>query len=218
VTGRAAAEPSRAVAAWTASPGSRDAVRPSAPAERLVVIGGSAGGPAALLRLLPALDPELDAAIAIVIHVGADSPDLLPSILEATSALPVKLATERLPVVSGIVCIAPSGYHLLVGQDRCFALSVDEKVCFSRPSIDVLFKSAGEAYRGAVVGVLLTGASSDGAQGLKRIRELGGLALIQEPAEAEVDTMPRAALEQAGADLCAPLAALAARINGFGRR
>lgn len=188
------------------------------PATRLVVIGGSAGGPGALLRLLGRLDPELDAAVVVVIHVGADGPDLLPSVLATASALPVTLASERLPVVSGVVYVAPSGYHLLIGRDRRFVLSVDEKVCCSRPSIDVLFKSAGEAYRRAVAGVVLTGASSDGAEGLRRIRELGGLALIQEPAEAEVDTMPRAALDRAGADLCAPLAALAERINGFGRR
>lgn len=214
MTGRAEAVVARRAATQAAG----DVIHPAAPADRLVVIGGSAGGPAALLRLLPALDPGLGAAVAVVIHVGADGPDLLPSILDVTAALPVMLAAERLPVVAGIIYIAPSGYHLLVGRDRRFALSVDEKVCSSRPSIDVLFKSAGEAYRGAVAGVLLTGASSDGAEGLGRIRELGGLALIQDPAEAEVDTMPRAALDRAGADLCAPLAALAARINGFGRR
>lgn len=196
----------------------RAAALGSGPARRAVVIGGSAGGPAALQRLLPHLDPDLDAAVVVVIHLGLDGPDLLPSILDATSALPVVLAQERHPVVSGLVHVAPSGYHLLVDRDRHFALSADEKVCYSRPSIDVLFKSAGEAYQDALTGVVLTGASGDGADGLKRIRELGGVALIQEPAEAEVETMPRMALDRAGADLCAPLALIAARINGYGRR
>lgn len=196
----------------------RAAAAADGPARRAVVIGGSAGAPAALMKLLPALDPDLDAGVVVVVHLGPDSPDMLPTILDAASALPVVLAGERNPVVSGLVHVAPSGYHLLVGRDRHFALSADEKVCCSRPAIDVLFNSAAEAYAGSLAGVLLTGASGDGAEGLRRIRELGGLALVQEPAEAEVDTMPSAAIAQAGADLCAPVAVLAARINGFGRR
>ncbi|MFS8036804.1 chemotaxis protein CheB [Xanthobacter sp. AM11] len=188
------------------------------PARRAVVIGASAGGPSALQRLLPDLDPDLDAAVVVVVHLGPDGPDLLPSILDASSALPVVLAEERRPVVSGLVQVAPSGYHLLVDREWHFNLTTDERVCYSRPSIDVLFKSAGEAYQDLVAGVVLTGASSDGADGLRRIRELGGVALIQEPAEAEVDTMPRAALERAGADFCGPLALIAARINRYGRR
>lgn len=187
-------------------------------AARLVAIGGSAGAPGALLRLLPALDPGLDAAVAVVVHVGADGPDLLASILARLSPLPVELARERTPARAGVVHVAPAGYHLLVERDGCFALSVDEKVCCSRPAIDVLFASAADAYGGAAAGVLLTGASSDGAQGLRRIRRRGGLALVQEPSEAEVDVMPRAALDLGGADLCAPLAELAVRINGFGGR
>lgn len=188
------------------------------PASRAVVIGASAGAPAALRQLLPALDPDLDAAVVVVVHVGLEGPDLLPSLLDATSALPVVLAEERNPAVSGLVQLAPSGYHLLIDRSRHFAISADEKVCYSRPSIDVLFMSASEAYQDALAGVVLTGASSDGADGLKRIRELGGVALVQAPSEAEVDTMPRAALERAGADFCGPLMLLAAHINGYGRR
>ncbi|MFG1343798.1 chemotaxis protein CheB [Xanthobacter autotrophicus DSM 431] len=196
----------------------RIAAAAQGPARRTVVVGGSAGAPAALMKLLAALDPDLDAGVVIVVHLGADSPDMLPTILDTASSLPVVLAGERHPVVSGLVHVAPSGYHLLVDRDRNFALSVDDKVCCSRPSIDVLFNSAAEAYSAALAGVLLTGASGDGAEGLRRIRELGGLALVQDPAEAEVETMPRAALALAGADLCAPVSVLAARINGFGRR
>lgn len=188
------------------------------PARRAVVIGASAGGPGALQQLLPALDPDLDAGVVVLVHVGSGGPDLLPSLLDRTSALPVVLAEERRPVASGVVHVAPGGYHLLVGRERHFALSADEKVCYSRPSIDVLFKSAGEAYQDALAGVVLSGASSDGADGLKRIRQLGGLALVQEPAEAEVPVMPQAALEQAGADVCGPLALLASHINRYGRR
>lgn len=178
-----------------------------------VVIGASAGGPAALRRLLERLDPGLPAAVVVVNHVGARGPDLLPEVLEQSSPLPVALAQERMPVTEGRVHVAPSGYHLLIEPDRHFSLSVDPKVCFSRPSIDVLFETAARAYHKCLIGVVLTGASSDGAEGLAQIRQRGGLALVQSPEEAEVPTMPRAALERAGADLCAPLDALAARIN-----
>lgn len=184
---------------------------------RAVVIGASAGGPAALQTLLAALEPDLAAAVVIVNHVGPRGPDLLAEVLAPHCPLPVSLATERMQVSQGRVFVAPSGYHLLIGPDRHFALSVDPKVCFSRPSIDVLFESAARAYQKRLIGVVLTGASSDGAAGLACIRELGGVALVQAPDEAQVATMPRAALERAGADTCAPLHRLAARINGLCR-
>ena len=188
------------------------------PARRAVVVGASAGGPAALQQLLPGLDPALDAAVVVVVHVGPDGPDLLPSLLDRGSALPVVLATERRPLVPGVVHFAPSGYHLEVERDRRFSLSADARVCYSRPSIDVLFTSAAAAYGESLAGVVLSGASSDGAEGLGTIRDLGGLALVQTPTEAEIDTMPAAALARAGADLCAPVTELAQRINAFGRR
>lgn len=188
------------------------------PASRAVVVGASAGGPAAVGRLLEGLAPDLDLAVVVVNHVGAEGPDLLPAILGRSSGLPVVLAQERRVVLPGVVHVAPSGYHLEIGRDRKFSLSVDPRVCYSRPAIDVLFASAAEAFGDALAGVVLTGASSDGADGLKRIRELGGLAFVQAPLEAEVDIMPRAALERAGADLCAPLAVLAQALNAFGRR
>lgn len=188
------------------------------PASRAVVIGASAGGPSALGRLLAALHPALDAAVVVVNHVGAQGPDFLPNVLGRHSALLTTLARERCPVLAGVIHIAPSGYHLEIDRDRKFSLSVDPRVCYSRPSIDVLFASAAEAFGEALAGVVLTGASNDGAQGLKRIRELGGLAYVQAPSEAEIDIMPRAALQHAGADLCAPLEAIAAALNVFGGR
>lgn len=187
------------------------------PARRAIAVGASAGGPAALLELLPALDPALDAAVIVVLHVGAEGPDLLPSLLDPRSALPVVLARERRPLLPGVVHFAPSGYHLEVERDRRFSLSADARVCYSRPSIDVLFMSAAAAYGADLAGVVLSGASSDGAAGLAMIRDLGGLALVQTPTDAEIDTMPAAALARAGADLCAPVAGLAQRLSLFGQ-
>jgi len=100
-----------------------------------------------------------------------------------------------------------------VETSRRFALSVDQRVSFARPSIDVLFESAAEAYRDTLIGIVLTGANSDGADGLLQVRQGGGLAVVQEPSDAEVSTMPAAALERAGADHCLPLAAIAPLLN-----
>ncbi|MFG1478464.1 chemotaxis protein CheB [Xanthobacter sp. V4C-4] len=180
---------------------------------RVVVIGASAGGPGALQRLLAALDRDLPAAVVVVNHVGQDGPDLLPDVLAARSALPVALARERMPVTAGRVHVAPAGYHLMIEPDYHFSLSVDPKVCFSRPAIDVLFETAARACQSSLIAVVLTGASCDGAEGLVQVRLSGGLALVQAPEDSEVPTMPQAALDRAGADLCAPLADLAARIN-----
>lgn len=178
-----------------------------------VVIGASAGGPSALQRLLACLDGDLPAAVVVVNHVGPQGPDLLHEMLAQRSRLPVQLAQERTPVSAGHVHVAPAGYHLQIEPDRHFSLSVDPKVCFSRPSIDVLFETAARAYQKSLIGVVFTGASSDGAEGLAQIRQLGGLALVQAPEDAEVATMPRAALERAGADLCGPIEELAGFIN-----
>ena len=109
--------------------------------------------------------------------------------------------TSRTRPRAGHVYVAPSGYHLLLDDGR-FVLSVDPRVGFARPSIDVLFESAAAARGARTVGVIMTGANSDGAAGLKRVRERGGLAVVQAPADAEVDLMPVAALDQAGADHC----------------
>jgi len=184
---------------------------------RAVVIGASAGGPAAVQRLLARLDPGLEAAVIVVNHLGPQGPDLLPELLAMQSQLPVEIACERTPAEPRRVYVAPAGYHLMVEAGRHFSLSVDPKVCFSRPAIDVLFETAARAYQKCLIGVVLTGASSDGAEGLVEIRRWGGLALVQSPQESEVPTMPLAALERAGADLCAPLDALADFINRTSR-
>ncbi len=178
-----------------------------------VVIGTSAGGPAALQVLLARLDPKLSAAIVVLSHVGPNGPDLLPDILEPICPLPTRLARERTAVEPGVVYIAPSGYHLLIERDHTFSLSVDPKVHFSRPAIDVLFVSAAAAYGSALAGVVMTGASRDGATGLAHIRKAGGYAMVQDPGEAAFTTMPQSAIEIAGAELCAPLIVIAEHIN-----
>jgi two-component system, chemotaxis family, protein-glutamate methylesterase/glutaminase len=159
-----------------------------------IVIGGSAGALVALSDILPALPAEFPIPVALVLHVPPDRPNLLVEVLGSRTPLRVKEAEDKEMLVGGTLYLAPPNYHLLIERRRCFSLSVDELVHFSRPAIDVLFESAADAYGPAVAGLLLTGANEDGAQGLSRIEEAGGLALVQSPDTALVRTMPDAAL------------------------
>ena len=182
-------------------------------APQAIVIGCSAGGLTALESLFAAIDPVLPQPIAVCCHTGSATVDMLCELLAKHATLPVEEARERAPMRGGVIHVAPSGYHWLVETSRRFSLSVDQRVSFARPSIDVLFESASEAYRDALIGVLLTGANSDGADGLVHVRQAGGIAVVQDPADAEVPAMPAAALQRAGADHCLPLAAIAPLLN-----
>lgn len=118
----------------------------------------------------------------------------MAELLNQVSRIAVKEAEDKESLSSGTAYLAPPGYHLLIEPDRSFSLSVDERVNHARPSIDVLFESAAEVFGGTLIGIILTGANADGARGLKTIKEYGGLAIVQNPEEAENPTMPKAAL------------------------
>ncbi|KAF1004227.1 MAG: Chemotaxis response regulator protein-glutamate methylesterase of group 2 operon [Luteibacter sp.] len=178
-----------------------------------IAMGCSAGGLLALERVLPGLDPRLPVPVVICCHTGSPDVSLLVELLQHHCPLPVAEARERAAIDPGTVYVAPTGYHLLVESDAHFSLNVDAKVAYSRPSIDVLFETAAAAWQGGLVAVLMTGANSDGAHGLKAVRDAGGYAVIQDPSSAEVDVMPLAGLEVAGADACLPLDAIAAELN-----
>lgn len=179
-----------------------------------IVIGCSMGGFSALGTVLGGLDSTLPATVIICSHAGADSDVALVSELLATRcALPVVEARERHPATPGQVQIAPGGYHLLLERDRHFALSVDPTVRHSRPSIDVLFGCAADVYGAACIGVVLTGANADGAEGLQRIRMAGGVGIVQDPGDAQASTMPQAALDVAGADYCVELRQIPPLLN-----
>ncbi len=186
---------------------------PKKPAIEAVAIGCSAGGLEALRKILNALPATFPAAVIIVAHTAPDGENLLSSLLAKTCQLPVSEAYEREPVLPGQVYVAPPNYHLLIEPNRCFALSVDERVCFVRPAVDVLFYSAADVYRDRLLGVILTGANSDGAQGLKAIKAAGGITLVQDPGEAYADTMPKTAIATGAVDKVLSLAALAIEIS-----
>jgi len=175
-----------------------------------IVIGGSSGALEALAVLLPPLPAETRVPIAVVIHVPPTRPSHLADVLAARTCLPVREAEDKQPVVPGAIYVAPPNYHLLIERGGTFALSADEALHFSRPSIDVLFESAADAYGARLCGLLLSGANADGADGLAAIKRAGGLALVQAPDDAVSRTMPEAAIARAQPDQVLPLAQLAA--------
>lgn len=173
----------------------------------MVVIGTSAGGLTALEQLLTTLPADFALPILVVQHRSRES-ELLCEVLAARSRLPVREVLDKDRIEPGTVYLAPPDYHVLVDPDG-FSLSADEPVRFARPSIDVSFLSAADAFGAALVGVVLTGANEDGAAGLRRVQQEGGLALVQDPATAEVSRMPAAALAAVPAARRVTLAQLA---------
>lgn len=178
-----------------------------------VVIGASAGGVEALTTLLPALPSTLRVPVLVVLHLPPARPSMVVSLLAGVCAVPVHDADDKMPIEPGVVYLAPADYHLLVGTGPCVTLSADEPVHFSRPSIDVLFESAADVFTAGLLGIILTGASSDGARGLDAIRRAGGTTVVQDPHEARVPTMVQAALALGEADRVQPLAGIAALLR-----
>ena len=181
-----------------------------------VVVGASAGAMQALSRILPALPADYPIPVLVVVHIPADGSDLLAPLFQAKCRMVVKEAEDKEPILPGFVYFGPSDYHMLVEADRTVALSVDEPVLYSRPSIDVLFESAADAYSAGLVGVILTGANEDGAAGLRAIAAVGGVALVEDPAAAFAPTMPSAALELCAEAQSMSLDAIAAYLVGLG--
>lgn len=160
---------------------------------KLVVIGTSLGGLSALKVLLSGLPADFPVPIAIVQHRHKDSNDLMTLFLQNHALLPLKEVEDKDDIRPSFVYVAPPDYHLLIDKDS-FSLSTDPPVSYARPSIDVLFESAADAYAQQVIGIILTGANQDGAKGLARIKARGGLTIVQEPKTAESPIMPEAAL------------------------
>ena len=160
----------------------------------LVVMGTSTGGLHALTRLLSALPARFRLPIVIVQHRSKDSDERLSTLLQVASPIPLREAEDKEPLRSPGVYLGPPDYHLLV-EPASVALSTEEPVAFSRPSIDVLFESAAYSYGSGVIGVLLTGANQDGTRGLQQIKEHGGYVIVQDPESAESGFMPKHAVK-----------------------
>ncbi len=173
----------------------------------LIVIGCSLGGMHALQAIFDVLPPRFSVPVAVVQHRHKTSRDGLPAFFRRSAGITIVDAEDKQPIRPGTAYLAPADYHLMVERGQLH-LSVDEAVLYSRPSIDVLFESAADAYGSAVVGVVLTGSNSDGARGSVRIKRRGGFLVVQDPEEAEAPEMPRAAIAAAQVDRILPLAQL----------
>ncbi len=170
-----------------------------------IVVGSSAGGINALTTILATLPREFPLPIVIVQHLHPNSESYLAQILGTKCELDVKQADEKETIANGVVYIAPPNYHLLIEEDRSFSLSVEAPVNFSRPAVDVLFETAVYAYRNKLIGIVLTGANNDGSQGLKKIKQMGGHAIVQDPTTAEAEVMPKSAIVATEVDKILPL-------------
>ena len=163
-----------------------------------VVIGASTGGIEALQQIFRFMENEFTLAVIVVIHLPPSGKSMLPSLFEGYRFKQVKEAEDKEKIEAGTLYFAPHNYHLLIESDSTFSLSSDEPVSFARPSIDVLFESATDAFGDQLIGIVLSGANEDGAKGVHAICKAGGIVLVQEPSSAVASAMPLA-----GAAACA---------------
>jgi len=170
-----------------------------------IVVGVSSGGMMTLNIILRHLPSDFALSIIIVQHQHPHADAFIAEFLDDRCSLTVKQADEKELIMSGKIYIAPPNYHLLVEEDKTFSLSTDKHIHFARPSIDVLFETAANVFNKKLVGIILTGANDDGSRGLKKIKESGGLTIVQDPDTAEVDTMPKAAIASTKVDYILPL-------------
>ena len=162
--------------------------------KNVVVIGGSAGSLDVIMQLVPFLPVDAGACYILVVHRKNDADSVLANIVSARTAMPVHEVEDKEAIQANCIFIAPPDYHLLVENREMFSLDSSEKLHYSRPSIDVTFESVAETFGEKTIGVLLSGANADGAKGLKRIKEAGGIAIAQNPKSAEVGFMPLQAI------------------------
>lgn len=163
-----------------------------------VVMGVSAGGLYALSVILERLPADYPVPIIIVQHRSRDERTLLEEVLQVKCKIRIKQADEKEQIKNKIVYFAPPDYHLLIERDKTFSLSCEPPVNYSRPSIDVLFETACSVYKETLVAIILTGANSDGAVGIQKIKKSGGVTIAQKPATAAFPFMPQAAIDRNG--------------------
>jgi two-component system, chemotaxis family, protein-glutamate methylesterase/glutaminase len=161
-----------------------------------IAIGASAGALEALSVILPSLPAAYGLPVFVVVHVPPDKKSILAELFQAKCSIKVHEAEDKEPISGGTVYFAPPDYHLLVETDRSLSLSNDEPVLYSRPSVDVLFESAADAYGQGLIAIVLTGANPDGAKGLRAVAEAGGTVIVQSPEGAYASAMPQAAIAQ----------------------
>lgn len=178
------------------------------------MIGGSAGSLDVLIKVLPLLRRDLNIAIVIVLHRKAGE-SMLAELLKDKTSWPVREVEEKDSIEASNIYIAPSDYHLLIEKDKTFSLDFSEKLHYSRPSIDISFETAADAYGASLVALLLSGANADGAAGLKKIKVSGGLTIVQDPSEAAISYMPGQAIDLFAPDYVSATNEIVDIINGL---
>lgn len=178
-----------------------------------VVIGASAGGIQALRSILASLSSDFSLPIIVVQHRPPTLDNFFVDSLNTAPHLLIKEADDKEPIKPKHVYFAPANYHLLVEQNKTLSLSVDAKVRYSRPSIDILFSTASDAYFSQLIGIILTGANDDGTEGLKHIKAHGGLTIAHDPQTAVSPEMPRSAIREKVIDKILSLTEIAHFLN-----
>jgi two-component system, chemotaxis family, protein-glutamate methylesterase/glutaminase len=163
---------------------------------KAVVVGGSAGSLDIILNIVSYADQSAGILYIIILHRKNDTDSVLTGLFSSRTKLKVKEVEDKDYILPGYIYIAPPDYHLLLEDENTFSLDASEKIFFSRPSIDVTFESVADVFGTAVIGILLSGANADGAHGLNRIHQAGGFTIVQDPESAEVDYMPRQAIDK----------------------
>ena len=161
----------------------------------MLAIGGSAGSFEVLLKLIPLIKADIEFPILIILHRKSNAPNSISDVFKKKTKLPVLECDEKEALVNGKIYFAPADYHLLIEKDRTVSLDYSEKVNYSRPSIDITFKSLSDVYGENLAAILLSGANSDGAEGLHYIQKKNGTTIVQDPIEAEVKSMPQQAIK-----------------------
>jgi len=164
-----------------------------------VFIGGSAGSITPILTILSSLPPDFNLIITLVIHSGTSNTTPMSEVLATNCTLTVHEISDKEKFIPHTVYVAPSGYHVYVENKKYFSLSVDKKVHYSRPAIDVLFTSAAEVFGKHCIAILLSGANQDGAEGLLNIKRHGGLTIVQSPESSLISIMPQSAIDNGAA-------------------
>lgn len=168
---------------------------------KAIVIGGSAGSLSVLFEVFPALNPELNVALILVLHRKYSGDSSLSDLLSSKTLLPTKEIDDKDPILPGHIYLAPADYHLLIEKNYSFSLDVSEKINFSRPSLDVTFESAADTFGRSLVAILLSGSNDDGTAGLKAVKEEGGFIIAQKPESAQMAYMPQNAINNLEMDL-----------------
>lgn len=171
------------------------------PRYELIIIGGSAGSLEVIMHLVRDLPRDFSIPILIVLHRKSEPGNLLQELLSEKTSLEVREAEDKEIIEKRKIYIAPVDYHLLIEQNHGFSLDVSEKIHFSRPSIDVSFSSAADVFKSSLIGILLSGANADGAEGLMDIKDAGGLTIVQDPNSAEISFMPQQAIAIGAAEM-----------------